>query len=80
MTDSDRKEPDLGDYSYLEDANLENWAWEFVRRNPHYREAWQSRKDPAAIVIPETSASPHIIARDEMNTAQTFGLLFFRRS
>jgi len=33
------------DYSYTKSLNLHEWAWEFVRRNPHYQSLWQRVTD-----------------------------------
>lgn len=38
MPELDWKNPD--DYDYLAEFNLHEWAWEFLRRNPEYREAY----------------------------------------
>jgi len=38
MAELDWRNPD--DYSYLEDYDLHEWAWEFLRRNPEYRKAY----------------------------------------
>jgi transcriptional regulator/type VI secretion system activator RovC-like protein len=38
MAELDWKNPD--DYAYLNDYNLHEWAWEFLRRNPEYRKAY----------------------------------------
>jgi transcriptional regulator/type VI secretion system activator RovC-like protein len=36
----DWRNPD--DYAYLEGCNLHEWAWEFLRRNPKFRDAYKA--------------------------------------
>ena len=35
------------DYAYLEGITLHGWAWEFLRRNPHYRADFTRGSDPS---------------------------------
>ena len=41
-----------GDYQYLVELDGPRLAWEYVRRNPHYQDAWRrrdSRKDGGSL-------------------------------
>lgn len=77
MTD-DPKEPQLGDFSYLDNTALEGWAWEYVRRSPQYREAWREHNANSAA---QRDGSKTIrVNEEETKKAAKYGLLFFRRS
>jgi len=39
---------DEDSYSDLEGSTAKQWAWEFLRRNPEYREAWESGDSASA--------------------------------
>ena len=44
------------DYAYTKRLNYCQWAWEFLRRNPKYREWWES----LALEIGDDPAKPHV--------------------
>ena len=43
MTKPNWREPD--DYAFAADLGREQWAWEFLRRNPGYRREWRAFRD-----------------------------------
>ena len=68
--------PEIGHYAYLRNMSIEGWTWEFTRRNPSYRIAWQPyslRRDTSA--LPKGIIE---IDKEEIAAASRFGLLFFR--
>ena len=72
---SDRDEtPGLKEYDYLDDAPAESWAWEYLRRNPAYRKAWEASAEPG-----KATSSSGVIPPKESERAKAFGLLFFRQ-
>ena len=77
MTGDERSvKSNLSDYSYLDDAQLDGWLWEYIRRNPKYREAWKNHKTKS--VRDRTDQSNYVIDTTESEAAASFGLLFFR--
>lgn len=43
MTQPNWRDPD--DYAFAADLSREQWAWEFLRRNPGYRREWAAFRD-----------------------------------
>ncbi|NML43519.1 DUF2285 domain-containing protein [Ramlibacter sp. G-1-2-2] len=74
---------DAAAYAALQTASLVRVAWEFLRRNPAYQEAWGALKDYAAtlesrdpqLVLQEFGDDlPHVLLRASVERAQQWGL------
>lgn len=75
---TDGKEPIKRDYDYLQGMSIEGWTWEFIRRNPNYREAWIKHCSKSKVASGQENSTE--ISNKETSIAAHFGLLFFRRS
>lgn len=64
------------DYDYLKTRPVQAWAWEYLRRNSAYIEAWNTHISQGS----GYHSCMGIVENDEMEAAAKFGLLFFRRS
>ena len=60
------------DYDYLKTRPVQAWAWEYLRRNSAYIEAWNTH------VRRVSGRSLCLVENDEKEAAAKFGLLFFR--
>ena len=71
---------DAAKYEYTQALSSEAWAWEFLRRNPEYSDAWSKRPLPSANQDDKRSqvhAAPSAALSAE---AAAWGLVTFRRS
>lgn len=47
------------DYRFSESLGREQWAWEFLRRNPDYRREWREFRDTWAALEADYGKAPH---------------------
>ena len=62
------------DYDYLKTRPVQAWAWEYLRRNSAYIDAWNTHMNK----VSGHNSCLDIVKNDEMEAAAKFGLLFFR--
>ncbi|MGL1922271.1 MAG: hypothetical protein OCD03_14700 [Hyphomicrobiales bacterium] len=67
-------ELNYSDYDYLKTRPVQAWAWEYLRRNPAYIEAWNAHMSQ----VSSQNSCMDFVENDEMEAAAKFGLLFFR--
>ena len=70
------RKPEFADYNYLQNACLEAWAWEYIRRNPEYIQAWKIHYQYMSS-MPFACQRIAISEKERLEAAE-FGLLFFR--
>jgi hypothetical protein len=67
-------------YDYTRALTRDGWAWEFLRRNPLYRAAWNEIlrvNSPITVIPPRTAASFGVIAfENPQRTALDSGILW----
>ncbi|NRA87714.1 MAG: hypothetical protein HRU28_10035 [Rhizobiales bacterium] len=61
-------------YDYLKSRPVQAWAWEYLRRNSAYIEAWYTHMSQ----VSGHNSCLDIVENGEMEAAAMFGLLFFR--
>lgn len=61
-------------YDYLKTRPVQAWAWEYLRRNSAYIEAWNTHMGQVFCY----NSCMDFVENDEMEAAAKFGLLFFR--
>lgn len=70
---------DPASYAYTHDLTREGWAWEFLRRNPNYRRAWNEHAGNGAITIRSPAGNARVIEAPlaSLSEQQTWGLTAF---
>ena len=62
------------DYDFLKTRPVQAWAWEYLRRNSAYIEAWNAHM----CQVSSQKSCIDFVENEEMEAAAKFGLLFFR--
>jgi Family of unknown function (DUF6499) len=65
---------------HLVSAPKSDWAWEFLRRNPHYRRAAAESKSQMVKVCTVGCAIPVFRLQEQEEAAREWALCSFRRS
>ncbi|WP_353806049.1 DUF6499 domain-containing protein [Ralstonia sp.] len=71
--------PKLSDYDYSEVLAWPDWAWEMLRRNPHYQRDARTHRCARSLRL---NARPSITfhrARRQLPSAEVWGLCSFRQ-
>ena len=67
----------LDDYDYARNLDRPGWAWEFLRRNEHYRSDWWTSRADMPRPIRHVSGVIYLRLRRRCPKAESWGLVFF---
>ena len=69
----------LSDYDYVQFLTRSQVAWEYLRRNPDYRQAWRLSAPGRVLPVRLTDGTILLRARRRYLRAEHWGLYTFRR-
>ena len=72
--------PKLSDYNYVRFLTRSRVAWEYLRRNPDYRQDWRLSAPGRPTPIELIDGTTLLRARRRFARAEAWGLCIFRRS
>lgn len=67
----------LDDYDYARNLDRPGWAWEFLRRNEHYRCDWRTSEAELPLPIRHVSGAIYLRLRRRFPNAEAWGLVTF---